>query len=104
MGLNLVKKTYDNTFSEHLTIVLKEMCARVGANYDKLPMKDKEKKWFHLHTWTIKEQDDYIEWLANYLYTNTKARRELMTISYQSKKRCRDFAQFFVFNYGWKTS
>lgn len=103
MGLNLVKKTYvKKDFGEHLTVILKEMCSRVGADYDKMPMQDKEQQWYYRYSWTEDDEIKFIEWLTNYLYASIKARRELMTITSKNKKRCKEVAQFFVFNYGWK--
>ena len=51
MGLNLVKKTYNHTFREHTTIILREMCSRVSADYNKIPFADPEANYYNLYKW-----------------------------------------------------
>ncbi len=80
------------------------MCSRVGADYDKLPMEDKDVCWFNLYAWTEEDQNDYIKWLTDYLLNNTKARRELMSISTKTKKNCLKFAEQFTSWNGWKNA
>ena len=104
MGLNFVKKTYEHNYGEHMTIILKEMCNRVGADYNKLPLEDHESFWFTYYTWSKEQEKDYENWLANYMYNTTKARRELMSFPWKTKKQCRKFAEQFVSWYGWKTA
>ena len=76
------------------------MCSRVNANPEEIYFKSND--WYLKHTWTIKEQDDFIKWLANFLYTNKKARKLFDMIS-TSKKSCKQVAIFFALDYGWKT-
>lgn len=89
-----------NRFEKHLTIILKEMCKRVGVKFDDIDFDDPE--WYMKHSWTTKEMDDFIQWLADYLYNNTEARKEVMRIPKRTKKDTKKVAQFFVFDYGWK--
>ena len=87
-------------FGKHLTTILKEMCHRVGAKSNKIDFK--KEGWFCKYTWTEKEQDDFTDWLTKYLYNNHKARIDLMTITSKIKRYCKEAADMFVFNYGWK--
>ena len=103
MGLNLVKKVYVNQFGEQVTEVLRDMCGRVNVDFHTIPFTDNESYWFTWYEWTKSDQEDFIKWLTNYLYTKSAARREIMGYSYRNKKRCKDAALFFSMNYGWKT-
>ena len=86
---------------EHLTIILKEMCSRVGASYDDVDFKDEE--WFLKYEWSDIEENYFIEWLANYLYKNKAAREELLRFPIKNKNKCIEAANQFSLNYGWKT-
>lgn len=102
MGLNLVKKTYNHHYGEHTTIILKEMCSRVGADYNRLPLEDRESHWYDLFTWTKEQEEEYKLWLIDYLYNNAKARKEVMAYSSKTKAHCRKCAETFLSWYGWK--
>jgi hypothetical protein len=104
MGLNLVKKTYKHNFGEHLTIVLKEMCSRVNADYEKIPFNEDGSNWFLRFEWSPDEENEFKKWLMDYLYSNSKSRREIMAYPVKTKKMCSRVANSFVSNYGWRTS
>ena len=104
MGLNLPKKTYKHEYGEHTTIILKEMCSRVNADYDKVPFGDEEMLYFDRYEWNDEQQKEFKIWLANYLYTNTKARKEIMSISHKNKKRCQNAAEIFNSWHGWRSA
>lgn len=87
-------------FDKYFTIILREMFSRVGAEYDGFDF-DRE-TWFSDYEWSEEEAAQFIDWLANYLYNNTKARREIMFFSYRNKRRCKKFASMFNFMWGWK--
>jgi hypothetical protein len=85
---------------KHLDIILKKMCEEVGADFEKIDFK--KDRWFLDYTWSEEDEEEYTEWLTNYLYKNQEARKELTVIGLKNKKRCRECAKMFVFNYGWK--
>lgn len=85
---------------KYLAPILQEMCKRVDAPYDEIDFK--KEGWFMDYEWTEKEEDSFEEWLVEYMHKNNKARRELMTLSSKNKKYLKEFAQWFVFDYGWK--
>ena len=85
----------------HLRIILKEMCKRVGADFNKINFNKHE--WFMKHTWTEKELMNFKEWFINYLYENTEARKEIMMFPLKNKMRIRRTASWFILDYGWKT-
>jgi len=91
----------DEKFGEYLIIILKEMCKRVGAKFKDVDFGSN--RWYVDYQWTEEEQSDFKTWLADYLYKTREARQELTTIWNNTKKRCRDAASFFIFNYGWRT-
>jgi hypothetical protein len=61
-------------FPKHLTIILKEMCQRVGADFNKIDFKKKD--WQETYQWTEKKQEDFKRWLIDYLYKNKEAIKE----------------------------
>ena len=84
--------------NKYLKKVLKEMCKRVGADYDKIDFKKDD--WFSKYEWTEKEQDNFEGWLVGYLQRNKKAREKMMNIP--AKAFSKKIAVNFIFAYGWK--
>lgn len=80
--------------------ILREMCRRVGADYDSIDFVDSS--WYLGHAWTEEEANEFIKWLGEYFYQNTRARQALFRIPRKTKKRCMDAAKEFEFRYGWK--
>lgn len=91
-----------NDYGFHLQKVLREMCKWVGADPKEIDFK--KEHWFMEHEWTIGQQNDFVHWLTDYLYKNDGARKELLEHPLKNKKRCRKSAEWFVFNYGWKST
>jgi hypothetical protein len=87
-----------NEFGKHLEIVLKEMCSRVGADYDYIDFK--KEQWFWDYKWTQEQETNFKRWFVNYLVSNKEAKKELM--QFPSITKVEKFANFFVTNYGWK--
>ena len=86
--------------SEHLAVVLREMCDRVGADADKINFKSND--WFLKNEWTMKEQDRFKEWFIGYLWDNVEARKELLVSSKKNKKTIEKAVDLFLFDYGWR--
>lgn len=84
---------------KHLEFVLREMSGRVGCDYDTHNWR--EPYQYQQYTWTKEEEIDFINWMTEYLYNNSRARRELMSIPRKNKKFCKEASQSFVYNYGW---
>lgn len=83
-------------FEPGLTKVLKEMCQRVGADYES--MNFKEDKWFYKHSWTLEEEKNFEKWL----YDNKDPEvNKNLGLSKNRYFRERQIAMF-VLNYGWK--
>jgi hypothetical protein len=85
--------------NEHFAHVIKEMCNRVGADYDKLDPKKED--WFLEYSWTDKEQDDFAEWMVDYLYRSTDARKAILNRPVKSKPLIRKAVAWFLLDYGW---
>lgn len=85
---------------ESFKTVLKEMCKKAKAPYTKINFNEPE--WYLDYCWSEKQQEDFIEWMTDYLYTNSKARREILNHPTRSKKLIRKAVSEFVFNYGWR--
>ena len=84
---------------EYTKIILNEMCRRVGTN-DNIDFKRND--WYTDYTWTQEQENEFVDWLTDYLYNNRDARQELMVFSHKDKKRCKGAAREFSANYGWK--
>lgn len=62
--------------------------------------KTKGDDWFLRTTWTEQQQDDFKDWLIEYLKKNPKAIKELTGLSLTSKKFRTKVAGQFIFLYG----
>ena len=87
------------TMEEHLQTVLGKMCEMVGTNIGRVNFK--EELWFTQYSWTPKQEKEFKNWMVNYLYKNSKARRAL-GCNYTSKRFIKEAVNWFVFDYGWK--
>lgn len=88
-----------NDFNDTLVHILKEMCTRVGADYESIDFKKQD--WFREYTWNVEDQDNFKEWIVDYVFKHSKARREFLSASIRDKEHIRKAADFFIFNYGW---
>lgn len=86
--------------NKYLEEILRQMCSYVEIEYSKIDFKSKE--WYYIAEWTKEQEDEFVEWLTNYLYTNHKASSSLYKISRLSKKKAKECAEMFNMNYGWK--
>lgn len=88
-------------FGVYFTDVLKELCARVGANFEDIDFS--KDGWFKEYSWTEDEEKDFVIWFAKFL--NHKGARTEIT-KYPSLLKLRSqrekFARKFVSNFGWK--
>jgi len=88
---------------KHLTIILREMCDRVGADFNKIEFDKPE--WFWQYSWSYQDQCAFSEWMVDYLYNSTEARNEIMEYPRgKAKYKIRKVVNWFVFNYGWKNN
>jgi hypothetical protein len=83
--------------NKELKTILDEMCSRVGAK----DINFEESEWYLKHTWTKEEQEDFRNWLSDFLYNNSKARK-VFSIP-KSKKYCNKASGMFILSYGWRT-
>ena len=87
--------------TEGLKLVLKEMCKRVGTNFNSVDFKDPN--WYNQYSWSMDEETNFIEWLANALMTNKTVRMDLLVYpSHLTYNKARKAAKEFVLNYGWR--
>ena len=77
--------------------ILQKMCKMV-----KVPVKViNQPEFFRLYSWTEAREQVFSDWMLDYLYTTSKARRELMLCPEKNKKQIRSAVNEFVLNYGW---
>ena len=77
------------------------MCQMVGAK--RCDINTSKDNWFHAYSWSESEENEFKEWLAEYLLKNKDARKELAALPKSTKKFCKQLASEFTSNYGWKT-
>lgn len=87
-------------FGKHLTIILKEMCKRVEASHKDINFQ--EDGWFRKYEWTEEQEQNFVKWMVEYLYTNKEAREEITYSYIKTKKELKKVADFFTMMYGWK--
>jgi hypothetical protein len=95
------KEKYINEFYPHMQKLLRKMCEMVNTDVNKINFM--EPSWYMKNSWTDEQQKEYEDWMADYLYNTTSARKEIMSFPRKNKKRCRDVAHHFAMWYGWKT-
>ena len=80
--------------------IKRKLCQAVGVDWKTVDFhKD---GWYLEHTWTQEQEDEFKEWLADYLYKNTRARQQIMKFPRKDKRICARVASGFVWNHGWK--
>lgn len=82
-----------------LSILIKEMCVRVGCDYETF---DFVEDWYNKYHWTEEEQLAFKEWLVTELATNKDIRRNFKLYSKNRKVLAND-ANWFMLQYGWTT-
>lgn len=94
------EQVFYNELPKSLKPILKKMCEMVKAPYTKIDFK--KENWFTLYSWDAKTEEEFIEWLTDYLYNSpAEVRNELMTRSIKNRSYCKAAAKDFVFVYGW---
>jgi len=81
----------------HLDAVLDKMCEIVGAENVDFTAQN----WYHQHAWTQAQEDEFTDWLVDYL-RKRPAQAELMQYPRGDKKTRVRFADEFCWNFGWK--
>jgi hypothetical protein len=83
-----------------LEYILKEMCKRVGADYDSIDFKSQD--WFLKYTWTEREQESFYKWLTELIYNAPQISMFLTGRRLKLVKLCKQASAEFIHNYGWK--
>lgn len=76
--------------NKHREEILKEMFIRVGADYNEELVQ--QEGWFQKYSWSKEEEEDYKEWLINYLVKNLKI----------PKTMAEESSSWFLLDVGWK--
>ena len=87
--------------SKNLEKVMKKMCQMAGANFAKIDFK--KPNWFCDYTWTEKQEQKFMDWLAKLMLDNKEVRQEFMCFPSNNKKDIAKFILQFCMNFGWKT-
>lgn len=82
---------------EHSQEILKEMCKRVGVDYDTFDFSKKD--WYWEHQWSAEQEENFRVWLGKFLkkhkYVGSGTKRGEDWGYYEAGK--------IIGNYGWKT-
>ena len=76
------------------------MCEMAGADYEKINFK--EYNWFYKYEWTVKQEEEFRNWLEKELYKSCKMRKEMMRYPSKDKNYIKKFVDYFIFDCGWK--
>lgn len=87
--------------NKYLIEILEEMFSRVELEFNMNFILQPE--WYLKYSWTEQQEDEFIEWLIEYMLKNKDARDELMIIPYKNKKFIKEWVNEFILNYGWRT-
>ena len=83
--------------------IKKKLCSYVGADYKEIDWENTADPYYWKYTWTNEQEEDFKNWLADYLYSSKQARMIYRTPP-RNKKQCKECAYWFTWNHGWKTS
>ena len=91
---------YYKDMSDELKVIIKEMCKRVKAPYTQINFG--QPGWQALFEWTEEENEDFKNWLINYLYkAPAKTRRAILGNNIKNKKYLTEAVAYFMLNYSW---
>ena len=82
--------------------VLDKQCQFIGIDIEDLDYS--KPNWFLQHTWTLKQQNKFVGWLARRLYKDVELRSALSSRYLRSKEFCFGMAKEWAFQYGWRLS
>ena len=89
------------TTHEAYMYLYENMCEKI--NVDPKSIDYKKQFWFWKHTWTTKEEEEFVDWIIDELYTNNAFRRAISKLYYRpNKKLRRKLGREVVDNFGWK--
>jgi len=92
-----------NTFNQSQTLVFKKMFEIIGLSlqdYQDFDFTDPQ--WYLKHSWTMRQEKVFTEWMVEMLYLNSKMRIDLMKFPKKSKIEIRKSVNWFTLMYGWK--
>jgi hypothetical protein len=87
--------------TKHLKIILEKMFEGTGIEFSEDYVN--QDSWYLNYTWSEAQQKEYTDWLTDYLYENSEARKELMNFPNKTKKDCKKVADQMVLFFGWTT-
>jgi len=88
-------------FNSILAGALIKLCESVGADFTTTDFNSHG--WFMVYTWNKEQEEIYTEWLANRIYKDKKQFKYFANRTLKhTKSNCKEVAEEFVFNYGWK--
>lgn len=82
--------------------VVKKMLSYTKPRITMKNFDPKKEGWYNEATWTGEQEEEFKEWMTEYLYNNNEARKSIMTHNKKNKKEIRKAVEEFTNNYGWK--
>lgn len=78
--------------------VLNKMCSFAGVKKCNF----KKEGWYLKNSWTLEQQNDFIDWFTKELLEDKDLRNIVMQFPVKDKNKCKKVAESFTWNYGWK--
>lgn len=85
--------------SKHLIKIMDKMCSMAGVKREDIDTSKED--WFLEHSWTAKQDKEFMSWMLKYLENHPSAQSELYGYV-ASKKINTQRVAYFCLQYGWK--
>ena len=89
----------EDKHEDALEYIFREMCSRVGADFDKLDMEKED--WADDHSWKIEDEIEFQVWLYNHLSNNPIALEAVSELPYINSDKVAKIVRNFCLFYGW---
>ncbi len=86
-----------------LDTILKKMCELANAPFDQIDFKNDE-YWYMRYCWGEENENQFREWLIDYLNKDKKARELLMYHPSTQEVEIKKVVELFIFNFGFTTN
>jgi len=90
----------DWTGAEYVKEVLENQCRIAGCRFEDIDFESDT--WYQDSTWTTKQESEFKIWVIEYLKSNIKARKQLMTFPTKTKTNLERWFNSYNLMYGFR--
>ena len=91
---------YYKDMPKELKVIIKEMCRRVKAPVTQINFG--QPGWRELYEWTEEQQEDFRNWLINYLHkAPARVRKDILGNNIKNKKYITNEVTHFMVDFAW---